>query len=120
MGESGWCWTCWFPPPGPSTPFQGALVLPDTLRVVALALIVVGVAMTLLSMTVVDNFPQRMRFMCLVLFSVLVASIQVEHLGDTANWRLMLSFIAVLWQALSVGAFLRDRHRANRHPAGQQ
>lgn len=109
MRQSAFCWTCWNPPTGPSTPFHGVLLVPDVLRVMVFGLTLACVVLIVLAIRVTAEFPQRMRFVCLLLFSLCAASIEVEHLGDTGNWRLGLVFLTLTWQTLSVIAFLRDR-----------
>lgn len=114
MKQAAFCWTCWAPPAGPGTPFHGVLLVPDTLRIAVMVLAFVSAVLVVVSIRVLENFAQQMRFGCLILFSFLVSSIEVEHLGDTANWRLGLVVLTLIWQTLSVGAFLRDRRRAGR------
>ena len=110
MTAPGFCWGCWHPPSGPGTPFQGALLAPDLIRAISLVLVVVGIVMLIRAIQVTTNFPQRMRFGCLLLFTLLITSILIEHLGDTGNWRTGFILAVLIWQAQSVWAYLCDIH----------
>lgn len=108
MPQHTFCWNCWNPPAGPGTPFEGMLILPDTLRAVAITLAAAGIVLLTVSIRRAANFSKQMRFGSLLLFSLLTASIEIEHLGDMANWRLGVVLIALIWQTLAVIAFLRE------------
>ncbi len=109
--SEGFCWTCWLPPAGPDTPFKDTLVVWDSFRILALVMCLTLIVMCAVSMYRSRNRPQRTRFLTILLLTGLAASIQVEHLGDTANWRLLATLAALSLGNTSVLQYLRNKDR---------
>jgi hypothetical protein len=89
-------WLCG-PPQGPSTPFGAPrLVVFDSLRVICVvaAVVAAALAVAILRRRMVPG--QRSRFLALTGFSAVVIGVEIEHLGDDANWRLIVAIASTL------------------------
>jgi hypothetical protein len=87
-------------PDGPSIPFGDELVLVDTVRVIVLSVAVISIVGSLVAAVHAHAPGQRTRLLTNAGLVALVSSIEFEHLGDLANWRLaavVLVFIANGW-----------------------
>jgi hypothetical protein len=87
-------WLCG-PPQGPSDPFGSpALIVYDTMRLICIALATIAVLLTGVYLLRRPTVPgQQARFLTSAGFAIVAVSVEVEHFGDYANWRLILVFI---------------------------
>lgn len=93
-------WLCG-PPQGPSTPFGNPeLVVYDSLRVVCItaAVIIVGVAVFVVARRG-RPIGQKVRYAASAGLAVIPVSVEIEHFGDYANWRLITALVALMAMA---------------------
>lgn len=89
---------CWAlcAPDGPSTPFSAATLWLDLFRVVVMVL---GVALIVLTPRLVFRakaLGQQCRLLGQAVFATITVGTEVDHLGDYAHYRLVLSFVGVV------------------------
>lgn len=101
-------WLCG-PPQGPSTPFATPeLIVYDTLRVVAIAAATgAAVAAVLMVMRPAGVAGQRIRVLASMGLLVAALTVEVEHFGDYANWRLIVILVSSMAMAWGNYAALR-------------
>lgn len=102
----------WFggPPEGPSDPFGGpALVVYDTMRVLSLTAVAVSIVFAIVLIArPYSAVGQRIRFVSQAGLAVIAASVEIEHFGDYANFRLI--FVLLVTVAAAWGNFLAVRY----------
>jgi hypothetical protein len=111
------------PPQGPSDPFgNGMLAVLDSVRVISIVCGVYVLIIGIVAIYYTHNWNQKLRFGSIVLYAVVAALTELEHLGDYANWRLIISTMASIWAATAMTAYVRfespeDRrfHALHRH-----
>lgn len=115
-------WLCG-PPPGPSTPFAtpGLAVL-DSVRVAAWVAAAVAVGLTVLLVRRACTAGQIVRFTASAGLAVVAADVEVEHLGDLGNWRLIVGFMSLAalawgnWSAYAMESPAQPRWNLRRRP----
>jgi hypothetical protein len=102
-------------PNGPDMPFgTPALIVLDSLRMLILVLGVFVILMTPACMIRSRlSGGQLMRFFSLGLFVVIAITTEYSHIGDYANFRLVLNIIAAITAAWGVWSLFRYEEGSN-------
>lgn len=95
-------------PDGPGTPFGSPILcVIDSLRLIVLILGLLNLCMKPWLFHRCKTPGQMVRFACLGLLAVVAMTVELEHLGDTANWRLFLVLVAMIMNTWGNYSFLR-------------
>lgn len=103
-------------PSGPGTPFADiGLVIADTVRVLCSLGVVVLVVLHIIAIGRCTS-GQRLRFASLSVFAMAALGTEIEHLGDTASYRLGLNALGIALALVGAVSFLRDSSTADETP----
>jgi len=95
-------------PVGPGTPFEGEMVLWDTLRIVCLALGYLVVIACVFCAKMTDEWGQICRFVAFGVFSLSVIATEYSRLGDLPSARLAINLLGVTVALAGTLKFLYD------------
>jgi hypothetical protein len=102
-------------PDGPSTPFGSTgLAIVDTIRIVVIVASIFVLVLVPVIAYVSRNFGATTRTICMGMLAFIAASLEYEHLGDNANWRLPISVLATVGAAWGMWSFFRFEHPIRR------
>lgn len=95
-------------PSGPGTPFATiTLVILDTARVAIIVLGLMAFITAPFAMAKAYLPGQQIRLLVLALFVISAVGTELEHLGDYANWRLIINMLAVVGSAWGQWSFFK-------------
>lgn len=95
-------------PEGPGTPFATpGLIFIDSLRVLVVVLVIACLCMKPWMFKKACTPGQIIRFIVIAMLSVVGMTIELEHIGDYANWRLFFVLVAMILNTWGNYSFLR-------------
>lgn len=94
-------------PDGPNSPFGTDVWVFDVIRCSVLGLAAICLVLTVLAVWKSYSLAQAFRLTTTALMIIIIASIEGEHFGDYANWRLGMSELALLGSTWGMWAYLR-------------
>lgn len=110
VDAADYCLIC--APDGPSTPFgTPALILYDTMRMICWIFAGFCAAYMPRAIMLAKLPGQRVRFLGQALFAVVAVATEVDHFGDTANYRLVVNAVALGLCAWGLWSFFREQRR---------
>lgn len=98
-------------PTGPHDPFgSGILIVADSVRLlVVLAALVLVFSIGMAWQRSVPGGGQRIRYMSLAMFAAVVIGTELENIGNTPSYRLVISAIGVICGIIGLWKFRKEQ-----------